>query len=73
MLKKLCDEFPNVFDESDHLRPMKGEPMHIYLRNDVDIKPVHITAVRNIPYAYRDQTEEELLFMKKSEKIEPVV
>jgi hypothetical protein len=31
-LHKLFDDYPTVFDESDQLRPMRGEPIHIYLK-----------------------------------------
>ena len=71
-IDKLFAKYPSVFESADVLQPMKGDKMHIHLREDIDIKPTHINTARNIPFAYRDKAKAELDYMVRSGIIEPV-
>jgi hypothetical protein len=64
-------KFPEVFDSSSQLKPMKGTQMHIYLKDNINEKPTHLTTARNIPFAYREKAEKEIIFMQESGIIEP--
>jgi hypothetical protein len=69
----LFDQFSSVFETTGQsLKPMHGSPMHIHIKDDVNIKPTHVTTARNIPYAYHEKVEQELSFMVSSGIIEPV-
>jgi hypothetical protein len=69
----IFDQYSSVFEQpSQKLMPMVGKPMHIYLKEDINIKPTHVTVARNIPFAYRDKAEQEISFMVSSGIIEPV-
>ena len=48
-----------VFNTSGPLKPMKGGPMHIHLK-DRPRKPLHINAPRKVPYAYQEDAKKNL-------------
>ena len=57
-VEKLIDDFPEVFDTSGPLKPMKGGPMTIHLRGEV--KPLHLNVPRKVPYAYQEDAKKKL-------------
>ncbi|QQP41502.1 Uncharacterized protein FKW44_015903 [Caligus rogercresseyi] len=71
-VQKLAKEFPKVFNSSDNLLPMQGQPMKIHLKEKLIIKPVHISTPRTVPLAYREKLKKELDYMVRSKIIEPV-
>lgn len=70
-INALIDLYPEVFNTTNGLRPMKGKPMKIQLLSNVEITPVFTTTVRNVAYSLQDKYKEELDFMLKSDVIEP--
>jgi hypothetical protein len=71
-IERIFEQYSSVFQSSkESLKPMKGPPMHIYLREDDSIKPTHVSTARNIPFAFREKAELELNFMVSSGIIEP--
>ena len=56
--KLLLDEFSDVFDTSNGLRPMLCKPMKIALKSDVE--PYCLSAPRMVPLALRDSAKAEL-------------
>lgn len=52
------EEFKDVFESSEELKPMKGEPMKIHLKNEYT--PFALHASRNIPFAWRDDVKDQL-------------
>ncbi|XP_059092346.1 uncharacterized protein LOC131887678 [Tigriopus californicus] len=65
-INMLMEKFQSVFDCSQVLKPMKGDPMVIHLRDDIPITPTHVNVARNIPFAYQEMTKEELKSMTSS-------
>ena len=55
---KILMEFKDVFDEDGPLKPMKGGPMKIQLRDGA--VPHHVTHCRMLPIPIRSPTKEEL-------------
>eukprot|EP00094_Tigriopus_californicus_P010207 TCALIF_09846-PA protein Name:"Similar to K02A2.6 Uncharacterized protein K02A2.6 (Caenorhabditis elegans)" AED:0.34 eAED:0.34 QI:0/0/0/0.33/0.5/0.66/3/0/439 len=60
----------NIFN-AQVLKPMKGEPMHIYLNPNIDVTPINITVARPVPFAFREAVEREDAFLDKSGFTEP--
>ena len=59
-VKKMVDEeYSDVFDTSEGLKPMKGGPMKIHLKEG-PIKPLHIFTPRKIAYAYQKDAKATL-------------
>ena len=56
--KLLKSTFSSVFDTSKQLKPMKGEPMRIELREDAI--PYAVTAARSIPFAWKEQVKNKI-------------
>ena len=56
LLKK---KYKEVFDYEIELKPMKGKPAKIELKDEV-IKPLHINVPRRVPYAFEDAAKAEL-------------
>ena len=52
-------EYNEVFDVSGELKPMKGGPMTIHLKEG-PIEPLHIYAPRRVPYAYIEDVKKTL-------------
>ena len=59
-ITKMIGEFDDVRDEGGHLRPMKGDPMEINMKNDVAIKLLHICNLRKMPYAIQQASKAKL-------------
>ena len=55
MRNDLFEEFKDVFDTSDQLKTMIGEPMEIHLNENVET--FAISATRSIPFAWRDKVK----------------
>ena len=53
----LLQVFADVFD-AGKLKPMKGEPIKIHLKENA--VPYAVTAARQIPFAFRDQVKSEI-------------
>ena len=59
-LDALIEKYADVFgDDPSTLRPMKGPPMHIQLRQDVPIKPTHVTTAKAPPLHLESEQEAE--------------
>ena len=59
-LDALIAEFSDIFgDDPNLLKPMKGPPMKIKLREGVDIKPTHVTVARKTPIHQEEKVEYE--------------
>ena len=58
-LKCLMEEHSSVFEVGEELKTMKGEPMHIHLK-DEPIRPLHICNPRKTPYAFQDAAKAKL-------------
>ena len=56
--KRLLSDFADVFSESDELKPMRGDPMKIHVREDA--VPFALTTARQVPFALREQVKEEI-------------
>lgn len=69
----LTNSHNDVFNCSEHLQAMTGEPMHIYLK---DIGPTDLPApcyvARQIPLTYKDAAKAEIDDMVKKEILKPV-
>ena len=69
--RKLLETFKTVFDIGSELKPMKGKPMRILLKeNSV---PFAITAARKIPFAWKFQIKKQLEEMVEKGIIEEVL
>lgn len=66
---KLISEYRDVFSNDEILKKMKGNPVHIYLKEDA--KPHAITCPRKIPFAWRQKVKDELDEMCKKGIIRP--
>ena len=59
-MESLIEEFKtSVFNTEGELKPMKGGPMKIHLKEG-PIKPFHIYTPRKIPYAYKEAAKAKL-------------
>ena len=54
----LKEKYKKVFDYEIELKPMKGKPAKIELKDEV-IKPLHINVPRRVPYAFEDAAKAE--------------
>ena len=68
--EKIFNEFSDVFSEENTLKPMSGEPMKIYLKDNV--QPTAVRTARNIAFAYREKVKEELDKMEQKQIIVPL-
>ena len=67
--KLLRSTFKSVFHENE-LKPMKGKPMRILLRDDA--VPIALTAPKSIPFAWKDNIKKQLDQMVKDKIIAEV-
>ena len=58
-MMSLKKKYKEVFDYEIELKPMKGKPAKIELKDEV-IKPLHINVPRRVPYAFEDAAKAEL-------------
>ena len=70
MKEQLLTEFEDVFDSCDTLKPMRGPPMKIHLREEYE--PFRMTAARPIPFAQREKVKGKLDEMLKKQIIAPL-
>lgn len=56
--QELMEEFNDVFESTDELKSMKGDPMKIHLKKEHTPFALHTS--RNIPFAWRDEVKETL-------------
>ena len=56
----LCDKYNDVFDTSKGLRPMKGPPMKIYLKDDTPITPYRALKARPIALHQEEEAKAEV-------------
>lgn len=68
--KLLRTTFKSVFDVKTELKPMKGKPMKILLKEDAI--PFALTAARSIPFAWKSQIKSQLEDMIKKKIIAEV-
>ena len=68
--KELLEEFNDVFNTSDELKTMTGEPMKIHLKEDVETFAISTT--RSIPFAWRDEVKENLDRMTRQGIVKPL-
>ena len=54
-IQTLCDKYKDVFDTSKGLKPMRGPPMKIYLKDDIKVTPHR--ALRARPIALHQEKE----------------
>ena len=59
-LNDIFSVFPDVFDETGKLKPLKGKPMEIHLRDDVPVVPRKCLIARQVPIHYRDEAVKEI-------------
>jgi hypothetical protein len=71
--KELIESNPSVFDSSERLLPMKGDPIRIHLHpKDQEEMPKPCTTVRQIPVPFRELARCELEDMIAKGIIRPV-
>ena len=59
-LDALIEEFDDIFgDDPNQLKPMKGPPMKIKLKEGIEIKPTHITMARSTPIHQESKVDYE--------------
>ena len=58
-VENLIHEYASVFEVGEKLKPMKGGPWKVELK-DGPIKPLHINTPRKTPYAYQDKAKAKL-------------
>ena len=68
--KELLEEFNDVFNTSDELKTMTGEPMKIHLKENVETFAISTT--RSIPLAWRDEVKENLDRMTRQGIVKPL-
>ena len=68
--KELLEEFNDVFNTSDELKTMTGEPMKIHLKENVETFAISTT--RSIPFAWRDEVKENLDRMTRQGIVKPL-
>eukprot|EP00094_Tigriopus_californicus_P000198 TCALIF_00192-PA protein Name:"Protein of unknown function" AED:0.33 eAED:0.33 QI:0/-1/0/1/-1/1/1/0/120 len=73
MVDKVINEFQDVFNCEQGLRPMNCPPMIIHLPEDIKITPTKVLTSRPIPYAIRGQSKDEVQNLLRSEIIEPLL
>lgn len=66
----LIEEYKDVFRSDGILKPMKGNPVHVYLKENV--VPYAIFSPRKIPFAWRQQVKDELDEMCQKKIIQAV-
>ncbi|PCJ22642.1 MAG: hypothetical protein COA94_08945, partial [Rickettsiales bacterium] len=70
-IDSLVAEFADVFDDKE-VTPMAGAPMHIHLREGVNVRPTRISTARLIPLHYREEAEKAIELFVRSGVIEKV-
>jgi hypothetical protein len=60
MIRKLKKKYRAVFVVGKELKPMKGPPAMLELKENVKIKPTHIYTPRKTVYALQGSSEETL-------------
>ena len=68
--KELLEEFNDVFNTSDELKTMTGEPMKIHLKENVETFAISTTL--SIPFAWRDEVKENLDRMTRQGIVKPL-
>ena len=68
--KQLIEEFQDVFDNTDELKTMVGEPMKIHLLDNAE--PFAISTTRTIPVAWREEVKASLDNMTRQSIIKPL-
>ena len=69
----LKQKYKEVFAESlEGGRHMAGQEMHIYLKDNVDIKPCHISSARAPPLAWQESAMKLVKSLLRARVIEPV-
>ena len=58
---KMVEEISSVFDEEGPLWTMKGDPMRIHMKEDVQIVPLNITSPSKTPHSYMDATKAKIV------------
>ena len=59
-IQAIIDSFPDVFDISKGIRPMKGPPMSIRLRNDIEVTPFRCQTAPPTPLHQREEAKDEV-------------
>ena len=59
-VNKLKEKFKEVFNDEDKLKPMLGEPYKIKLRDDIPIKPIHVSVPKRTPYAFQGASKKKI-------------
>ena len=71
--KQLMDEFKDVFREAESKHtPMKGEPMKIHLRDDLEIKPIRCSTARQVPIHHQGDAKHLVKKLLEQQIIERV-
>lgn len=68
----LVKEYDDVFDLSQGITPMKGDPMTIEVDRGGSYRPRKVTTARATPLHYKEAAEKEIELLVNSEVIEPV-
>ncbi|CAB4046314.1 Hypothetical predicted protein, partial [Paramuricea clavata] len=68
----LISEFPETLSDRLPKKPMKGKPMRIYLKDDVDIVPTRRLTARQIPLARQEAAENVVTKLMEDRVIERV-
>ena len=68
--KELLEEFNDVFNTTEELKTMTGEPMKIHLKENVETFAISTT--RSIPFAWRDEVKENLDRMTRQGIVKPL-
>ena len=72
-LAALKKKYSDVFSETlEGGRKMKGDPIHIYLREDPRMRPCHSMSARPLPLAWQQSATKLVQSLLKSEVIVPV-
>ena len=59
VINDLFRKYPSVFDDSTELKPMKGEPMVIRFRSDINLEPKKVFTARPTPIHQREDAKKE--------------
>ena len=70
MRNDLHEEFKDVFDTSEQLKTMLGEPITIHLNENV--QTFAISTTRSIPFAWRDEVKANLDQMTRQGIVKPL-
>ena len=59
-IQAIIDQFPDVFDISKGIRPMKGPPMSIKLRSDITVTPYRCVTSPPTPLHQQEEAKDEI-------------